>query len=214
MNFQQIDLQKLSLVKYGRAIKLVISEEDGNLIPFQLHTSKMYIPFGANSFTNKFNNSENYHIDCSLNQSKHPISVKFNEFVNNLDSRILELVNENLNLFNSQYTFEETDYTPLLKPNGTYPELMKISLPRDKYDNFDFVVFNENVEKIPLDESNVKEVFCKGKLFKGIIECSKIWVYNGRCGSSWQLVQLKFEKPQERKEIVPNKIDKCIIDDD
>ena len=86
----------------------------------------------------------------------------------------------------------ESMYSPILRPNKTYPKLMKIALPRDTKGNFEFVVFNENKEKVSITDSNIEEVLCKGKIFKGIVECGKVWYYNGRFGTTWNLKQMKF----------------------
>jgi hypothetical protein len=69
---------------------------------------------------------------------------------------------------------------------------MKLQLPRDKNGNFESFIFDDQKEKIMLDSNNVSDIFSKGKVFKCIIECAKVWVYNGRIGSIWNVVQLKF----------------------
>ena len=70
---------------------------------------------------------------------------------------------------------------------------MKINLPRDNKGNFDLVVFNKNTEKVPLNDNNITSVICKGSVFKTIIECTKIWYFKGRFGTTWNLKQMLID---------------------
>jgi hypothetical protein len=192
VNLFDLDLSKLKVAKSGRNIKVMYGKE-----PLQLVTGKMYTPFGAKSNQNSYSSFTNCHIDCSLNQSKSEASVKYRESIEALDRKIIELIQDNLNYFNTgNMTFQPEDipniYSPMLRENKTYPKLMKIALPRDSKGNFECVIFDENKEKVLIEENNLEEVVCKGKIFKGIIECGKIWYYNGRFGTTWNLKQLKF----------------------
>ena len=59
---------------------------------------------------------------------------------------------------------------------------------------------NENFTYTPiLKEDNITELLCKGKMFKTIIECVKVWYYNGKVGSIWKVVQLKFCEREQPK---------------
>jgi hypothetical protein len=192
VNLFDLDLSKLKVAKSGRNIKIMYGKE-----PLQLVTGKLYTPFGAKANQNSYSSFANCHIDCSLNQSKSEASVKYRESLEALDRKIIELIQENLGSFNTgNQTFSAEDipniYSPMLRENKTYPKLMKITLPRDSKGNFECVIFDENKDKVLIDENNLEEVLCKGKIFKGIVECAKIWYYNGRFGTSWNLKQLKF----------------------
>ena len=148
----------------------------------------MYIPFGVKHIETNYSQWDNCHIDCSLNQSKSEESVKYQEAIDGLDKRIQELVS-NSELFDIS---EENTYFPILKENKTYPKLIKISLPRDSQGNFKPFAFDENKEQIVLTDSNIDETLSKGSVFASIIECARMWQYNGRIGSTWNLVQLKL----------------------
>lgn len=192
VNLFDLDLSKLKLAKSGRFVKIMYNKE-----PLQLVTGKLYTPFGAKSVQNSYSPFTTCYIDCSLNQSKSEASVKYRESLEALDRKIAELISENLGLFNtgnSTYSPEDiaSIYSPILRENKSYPKLMKISLPRDSKGNFECVIFDENKEKVLLEENNVEEVLCKGKIFKGIVECAKIWYYNERFGTTWNLKQMKF----------------------
>ena len=188
INILDIDLSKLDLGKSGRNIKLLYNRQ-----PLQLVTSKMYTPFGVKVYNNDYSSFTNCHLDCSLNQGQDEILLALAA----LDNRIIELIKSKSNLFKDAINIEFDDdvstyYSPFLRPNKNYPKLMKISLPRDKNGNFDFVLFSENKDKVPVDDKNIEDIFCKGTSFKGIIECSKLWYYKGKFGSTWNLVQLRF----------------------
>lgn len=210
INLSELNLDNLKLGKSGKTVKLLY-----NNVPVQIQTGKMYVPFGVKMFNNDYSSFTNCHIDCSLNQSESEISVKHREQLEALDNKIIELIEESVDLFSSKNSihFQKESYSPILRENKTYPKLMKISLPRDKNGNFDFVVFNENKEKVPTNDSTISEVLCKGILFRGIIECNKIWYYNGKFGSQWNLVQMKFNKKVEQPRDTTTAVNECIIDE-
>ncbi len=192
VNLFDLDFNKLKLAKSGRNIKVMYGKE-----PLQLVTGKLYTPFGVKVNQNSYSSFTTCHLDCSLNQSKSEASVKYRESIEALDRKIIELIQDNLHLFNTGNTNYNTGdipniYSPMLRENKTYPKLMKISLPRDSKGNFECVIFDENKEKVLIDDNNVEEVLCKGKIFKGIVESCKVWYFNNRFGTTWNLKQLKF----------------------
>lgn len=187
-----IDLLQLKLAKSGKLVKIIYNKE-----PLQLVTSKMYMPFGVKINTNNYSNFTNCHIDCSINQNNSEVTAKYKDCLEALDKRIIELIQESLHLFNTDSSYKSDDipniYSSILRENKTYPKLMKISLPRDKNGNFDFVIFNKQKEQLTVNnDDKLTETLCKGKIFKGIIECAKIWYFKGRFGTTWNLTQLKF----------------------
>ena len=183
------NLKDIKLGKSGRAVKLFYNKE-----PIQICTSTMYLPFGVKSVNKEWNNFSEYSIDCSLNQSSSETSIVFRDTINDLDSVINELVKANLSMFNNknETATDSFVYSPMLRENKTYPKLMKLQLPRDKNGNFESFIFDETKHKIPINENNITEILHKGRTFKAIIECVKVWYYNGKVGSIWKVVQLKF----------------------
>jgi len=211
MNLSELNLDNLKLGKSGKIVKLLYNNS-----PIEFTTGKMYAPFGVKIYNNEYSSFTNCYIDCSLNQSESEISIKHREQFEALDKKIIELIKESIHLFSSKNDIiyeDDNFYSPILRENKTYPKLIKISLPRDRNGNFDFVIFNENKEKIPIDDSNISDVLFRGILFKGIIECNKIWYYNGKFGSQWNLKQMKFEKKIEKIEKTNTPINNCIIND-
>lgn len=187
----------LKLGKSGRAVKLLYNKE-----PIQICSSTLYTPFGVKSLNKEWSNYAEYNLDCSLNQSNSETSILFRNSIQKLDKMIEDLVKENTSLFDSKN--EQCNgnfvYSPLLRENGSYPKLMRLQLSRDKNGNFESFIFDENKQKIKIDENNINEVLKKGKCFKAIMECVKVWYYNGKVGSIWKIVQLKLsERPLPSK---------------
>lgn len=191
VNLEGLDISNLKFGKSGRAIRLLYDKE-----PLQLCTSTMFLPFGVKSIVKEWSNYSEYYIDCFLNNSKSDVSIKFRESIEKFDSVISDLVKSNLSLFDSKSEKANADfvYTPILKENGNYPKLMRLQLTRDKNGNFESFIFDENKNKILIKEDNIETVLAKGKVFKTIIECVKVWYYNGKVGSIWKIVQLKFSE--------------------
>lgn len=205
ININDIDWNAFSLGKSGRTIKLLY-----NKTPFQFCTSLLYSPFGIKSTSKDWSKYDEYYIDCSLNQSDSDMSIEFREFVSKLDDKIIELTNNNKELLNITGNF---DYNKILRENKNYPKLMKLQLPRDKNGNFDCFVFGTDKSKIKIDETNIEEVLSKGKIFKCIIECSKLWYFKEKVGSIWNIVQLKFTDVKVVNENTNNIYNSCMIDE-
>lgn len=201
LDLSAFDSEKFSLAKSGRNIKLLYDKQ-----PFQICTTTLYTPFGVKNISKDWSNFNEYWIDCSLNQSPNENSTNFRNFVETLDKKIVELVNDNKTLF-PNYS-DKLDYTNILRENKNYPKLMKLQLLRDKNGNFESFIFDENKKKIRVNENSIEEILSKGKMFKCIIECSKVWVYNGKIGSIWNVVQLKLS--EQKREAVNNKTESSI----
>lgn len=192
INLLDLDVSKLKLAKSGRSIKIIYDKE-----PLQIVTGKLYTPFGVKIVSNNYSAFSTCYIDCSLNQSTSETSIKYRELLETLDNKIIDLIKDSLHLFNTgNLNFEPEDianiYSPMLRNNKTFPKLMKLMLSRDSKGNFESVIFDENKDKIIINEKSLEDVLCKGKIFKTIIECNKIWYYNGRFGTTWNIKQLKF----------------------
>lgn len=211
LDLKTIDNTLFKLAKSGRAVKLVYDKE-----PVQICTSTLYSPFGAKPTIKEWSNFTEYNIDCSLNQSGSENAVQFREMIETLDKVIEKLVNENLTLFNLSET-KDLLYSSMLRENNSYPKLIKLNLSRDRNGNFESFIFNTQKEKIPVNERNIEEILSKGKVFKAIIECVKVWCYNGKIGSVWKIVQLKFSEKEPEptaKLFDPSKVYSQLMIDD
>jgi hypothetical protein len=217
LDIDNIDITKFKLGKSGRAIKLLYDKE-----PVKLCTSSLISPFGVKSVNKDWSAFTEYYIDCSLNQSSNETSssMVFKNAIDVLDKVIQDLVKDNLSLFNTKNENARDDfvYNKILRENGNYPKLMKLQIVRDKNGNFESFIFNENKEKIKIDEENIEKVLVKRKIFKCIIECAKVWYYNGKVGTIWNIYQLKFsnktlsdEEREEEKGNVQNVYNNIMI---
>ena len=203
LTIEDIDMSLLKLGKVKRVVKLFYGDK-----PVTFTTNKMFIPFGVKIYNSDWSSFTNCHIDCSLFISSNPKSQKVLELTEKLGDRVCDLIYENLGMFNAVDKFESVNevkevFNPIFKKNENYPDLTKISLPRDSKGNFDLVIFDKDKQKVPLNDNNITTVLSKGIVFKGIVECSKVWFYNGRFGTMWNLQQMRLydnKKQQQRGE--------------
>lgn len=200
INIENIEWDKLKLVKSGRTVKLMYDKK-----PLSFCTSTLYSPFGVKSIMKDWATFSEYSIECSLNQSSSESAVAFRTFLEELDKRVSAMVQDNLEVFNNPKSNVQVpssvDYQPIMKENGNYPKRMRLQLSRDKNGNFTSFVFDENKNSIKIDEGNVSDILIKGKAFKAIIECSKVWLYNGKVGTIWNIDQLRFADSSKAKPV-------------
>ncbi len=191
LKINDIDWDKFELCKFGRTVKLLYNKE-----LFQLQTPSLYLPFGVNKSTNQWSNFSDFYTDCSINKAG--MDNSFELFLSKLDEKVKELVQENAHLFqktNSVINKETLVMNSSLRENGSYPKLLRLTLPRDNFGNFLSIVFDENSEKLKLDELNASSLLPKKKIIKSIIECSKVWYWNDKIGITWSISQLKYKQP-------------------
>lgn len=193
ITIQSVDWTKFSLAKSGRTIKLLYDKE-----PVKFCTATLYSPFGVKSVDKEWSNFLEYSIDVSTCSTES--SEQFKEFIDKLDSTIKKLVDENLQYFNNAKVTatDDYDYCPIFRSNGNYPKLMKLLFTRDKHGNFESFVFDNQKAKVEVSEDNLTEIIPRGQRFKSIIECSKVWYFNGKVGSMWNIVQLKLGAKAEK----------------
>lgn len=199
INILELDLSKLKIGKSGRTIKLIY---EGN--PLQLVTTKMYSPFGVKIYNNDYSHFTNCQLDCSISET----NLKIKDAYEKLDEKIKELVLGSGEKTFNEINFEDpTFYSSMFKGTSNYPKLMKVSLPRDKNGNFDFVIFDNNKEKVKVTDHTIETVLPKRTVFKSIIECNKIWSYKGKVGVTWNLIQMKLVPKSDQNEVDPEEDD-------
>lgn len=193
ISLQSVDWSKFSLAKSGRTIKLLYDKE-----PVKFCTATLYSPFGVKSVDKEWSNFLEYSIDSSTCSTES--SEKFTQFIEQLDNTIKTLVDQNLHLFNTAKSnaTDDYDYCPIFRGNGNYPKLVKLMFSRDKHGNFESFVFDNAKKKIAVSEDNLCETIPRAQRFKCIIECSKVWYFNGKVGSMWNIVQLKLGAKVEK----------------
>lgn len=191
IDISTFDPKCLQLAKSGRAVKLLYNKE-----PVQICTSTLYSPFGIKSIEKDWSNFTEYSIDCSINHSNSESAASFKTLLETLDVEIEKLLRKNIGMFQNVKISDESEitYSPIYKGNGDYPKLFKLQLPRDKLGNFESFIFDSSKNKIKLTDGNITETLAKRKYFKCIIQCSKVWYYNGKIGSIWNIEQLRFSE--------------------
>jgi predicted transcriptional regulator len=196
LSIEEVDFNELRLAKSGRTVKLLYGVEKK---PLQIKTPKLYSPFGLKVFNNSYSQFNDCSIDCSIQTTGQDKVSELHAKFNALTARIKELINEQLSLFGVKDPITDIQLGEIFRENGAYPKLMKINCPRDKNGNFDFVIFDENKEKIRITDSNIESILTKGKTFVAILECNKIWYYKEKFGISWNIIQGRFNKKKEKE---------------
>ena len=186
--------------KLGKKVRNVVLLNN-DLEPVRITTSTLYSPFGVKMSKNDWSVHNEYYMSCLLNESKSENSESFKNTIANIDQEIEKQVKENYEIFNTKSKTMDGNfvYSPILRENGTYPKLMTIDFPRDKNGNFESILYDEQKNKMVLNESNIDTLLRKGRAFKAIIECVKVWYYNGKVGSKWRVVQLKFSEKNNKE---------------
>ena len=174
------------MAKSGRSVKLIYDKQTLNIT-----TPTLYMPFNLNKYQKQWSNFEDYSVDCYVdtygeNETQDTIGK-----LNALNECIFETVKSNLNLFNVPNN-EEISFSPFYKDNKSFPKLLKLNFPRDTNGNFITQFFDENSNKIFVDETNIDTILTKKTSFKTIIGCSKVYVYQNKAGCSWDILQLKL----------------------
>ena len=157
MTLNNIEFEKLNLGKSGRSFKLIYDKQ-----LLQIATNTLYMPFNLNKYKKQWSNFEEYTVDCYIDDSKsnNDYIVKLTQF----NDSIFDLIKSNKNLFNVPDN-EDIIYSSFYRENKTYPKLFKLQLPRDTQGNFLTQFFDENSEKIFVDENNIEELLTKKAIF-------------------------------------------------
>lgn len=172
MDLENIDLEKLTFGKSGKTQKLIYDKCNLNL-----KTSELYLPFNINKYKKSWSNFEEYSIDCYINNNQ-----QFSDNLDKLDEKINELASNG----------NEISYTKMYRDNKQYPKLLKLYLPRDNNGNFTTCFFDEFSTPIIVNEQNIESILTKKSIFKTLITNAKVWTYENKVGSTWNIVQLKF----------------------
>lgn len=200
----EIDLSLLKLVKSGRSVKLYYKND-----PLQLKTPRVRTPFGVKMYNNSYSSFTDCSIDVSI--SDQAVSIDLDPYFDAFTARVQALVTESVHYFSTKEPILDIVVSPVFRANKDYPKLMKITMSRDKNGNFDCVLFDQEKNKVILDDSNIETVLSKGKIFAGIIECGKVWYYNGKFGMTWNLMQARFGNAKTVIQVDPV-YSQCMID--
>jgi len=187
-DLNKLNFKSLSLAKSGRTVKLIVDKQ-----PINISIPCMYIPFGLNKIKKQWSNFEEYSVDCYLSNISNYLneSKEFDNKMNELNDAIFNISKENIQLFNVPNS-DDLTYSSFYRDNKTFPKLLKLHLPRDTNGNFTTMFFDENSNPIVVNENNIETILSKKTSFKCIMTCSKVWIYQNKIGSIWNIVQLKL----------------------
>ncbi len=203
IKWKEIDFNKIKIGLDKKTVKLYYEKtnENGDLITedLQIQFPHMYLPFGLKENENKsqWSNFKEYYFDCSLRHDSE--ESNFNTFLNNLNSRIMNLINEHDNF---KENCDENNYGKIER-SGKYKSLMKLNIQRDKEGNFNSYFFKYNSakkhDKLLIKDENINNTLKQGTIFIPTINCSKIYYYKDKFGSIWNIVQMLIIETFENK---------------
>lgn len=179
-NLQELVFDQFNLAKVSRNVRLIHNKQNLNI-----NTQVLYMPFNLNKYKKQWSNIDEYSVDCYVQD------VACSEKLTQFDEYIFDLTKKNAQLFGVA-NMNDVSYSPMYRENKTYPRLLKLYLPRDNNGNFTTQFFDDKSERIIVDENNIETILTKKTMFKCIITCSKVWYYQNKIGSIWNIVQLKM----------------------
>ncbi len=185
----------------GKQIYISYSQ-NGHQVPLIFQTPKMLCMNGLNKFEDK--DLVKYSCDISFTNMETDDKVAaLYKALSDIDDKIVgDAVNHSMEWLKMKSVTPASLrdlklYTPSIKlsvnkdsgePDGKYPPRMKLKI---QHKDGDFVpsVYNKNREKVSMD------CLEKGSYVKCIVQCSGIWIVNGKFGLSWKLQQIQVEPP-------------------
>ena len=184
---------------------LYLNYEGVNL---NLQTPELNVPFDISEF--KEADKTKYVITCALNNYNTNGDMKaFYEKLSEIDATIKKHAKENsMAFFKKAKISEETIdelYNPIVKfsidkqtgePNLRWPPNIKIKT-QCKDGVFDCKMYDSKKTKFDLDgttdnPSNINDLIVKGTRCKMLIQCTGIWIINGKFGCTWKVVQARL----------------------
>jgi hypothetical protein len=211
--------------KYSNvSIRMSIADDKGQKHPLRLETPWMKAVFGVSSF------------EAVGSKTKHKLPVSFDrledyerqqvfkEFFEKLDKKLIDTGFENAGLwlkragepkavikaFYSQCLVYSKDKSGNI--SDKYPPRLQFKIPsyqnEDGSERFVSPVYTSANGKNPIESTPI-EAIGKGASVKAIVECTGIWVINGKFGMGWRadMFKLKEEDKQQSYEFVDSEED-------
>lgn len=167
-----------------RTVKLYHNNEK-----IYLHVPKSNIPFGISGFKD----SPKKHLDFSISNQE------FQDKLFELEKFIIDKAEENCNeWFGQEFTRSEleSNFIKPLRKNGNYLPLFKQKLIKNSNDIYKFDLYDENKNKINLEEQDLEDIINKGDLIASVAYLDCIWIMNCNFGlsiSCYQMMKIKKE---------------------
>lgn len=194
----EINFDLFSIVPSGKTFKLKYDNKN-----FKIITDVLYCPFDCSESTQSWARHKQWSVSCNI------LNNEFANLLNKLDAKIKELLEK------GEYIDPNVTYRNLLYSNTNYTTL-RLNFKRNSKDgNFTSNIFDTDKNKIFINDSNILNQFTKNHI-KAVIECEKIYIYNDKAGSVWNLDQCKFvihEVNDFKNKELDEQILKCLIED-
>lgn len=214
LNLNKISFSDVKVDPHGR--KMVYVNLNGGKI--RLQTPKMYAPNGIKKWVKKNpNDNDNFEMELSFygetGTDKNSIEIaeihkKFKELDEIIKNKLLENSSKWIGKKVSRETLEDIIYKPIVKvPKDkegnvlNYPSRFKTKIDRDsengkflsnKKDKTDLLFFDENKQRIEIDEFNAEDTVQRNSQVITIIELVYLSISATGISVKWKLVQCKL----------------------
>lgn len=173
--------------------------------PIVIHTPKMRLPYGVGIYTDPAGKNK-YTLDLSYGDFENDTKMKqFYDAITSIEEKLINDAKTNsLTWFRKKTMSDDvvrTIFSSSIKRskdketgevNNKYPPTLKVKI-NYMNDEFKCLVWDHNRKKI---EGDFTSNLTKGLSVTSIIKCNGIWLSGGKFGLSWQIEQLKLDKPQ------------------
>lgn len=194
----EIDFDLFSIVQSGKTLKLKYDNQN-----FKIISDTVYCPFDCSENTQSWAQHKQWSVSCNI------LNNEFANLLNKIDAKIKSLLQD------KEYIDESTLYRNVLYSNTNYTTL-RLNIKRNNKDgNFISSIFDIDKNKIYINDNNISNQFTKNYM-KAVFECEKLYVYNNKAGSVWNLDQSRFVvyDNEEFKNVELNEqIVNCLIED-
>ena len=199
----------VSKVKYGEPKVL---ESTMKAIPISVNDNPIFLqipqcvaPYGMNCYNNDSGDSYDINVSFKDMDSRETLKIFYNK-ISEFDKRNVDQAIKNSQTYlkkpsNTSRDVVEALYTTMIKYpkdkdtgeiTDKYPPTFKLKIPT-KQGQFNCDFYDENKEKI----TNILDVNTKGAKVVAIIQCTGLWVINGKFGCTWKVVQMQVFSTKE-----------------
>ena len=178
-----------------------------------IQTPELKLPFDVSEF--KEGEIVKYTATCALENYKDDKNMKeFYEKLRDIDTHIKKFAKENsVAVFKKSKISDETIdelYNPIVKfskdpntgeDNLRWPPNLKVKM-KCKNGEFDCKMYDSKKTKYDLNgdsdtPNKITELLVKGTRCKMLIQCSGIWIINGKFGCTWRVIQARLNVPNK-----------------
>jgi hypothetical protein len=225
VKYSDFDVKNITISKIKSMDRGKLAYVNYNGKPFYLQTPEMVAPGGVQCWAEKDENDKpkknalpKYDLRLSFNENDgpevqefHEKMMEFDEFMYNFVSdpqnclEWTDIDSENFNrvMFNKMYTnvVKKSVDKKTRKPDGKYPDSMKIKLPakfeqNEEGDNvvaFDCSIFDAESKQ---EVDTAPDIYVtKGSRVTAIVQCVGVWLVGGGIHPSFKLRQAKVSRP-------------------